>query len=334
MDSVNGSGVDASSVKVTITDERGGVLGSPNQLIDSLNSGTWTVNYVVEGVAPLGTYTVTVSAEDVLGNEAITVLGTIDLDERPTDTQFADVLPNYVISSAQTITGVVYDHDRWYGVNLALHFEEEAGSQQFHDYGRYANHATCITCPTTTTDTPFGRALDFDGVNDFLVISSTVSLDQLINDEFTIAFWIKPDSNQATTNYPNNTILTKADASGYPYIIRYKNQTNGSHGEIVVGRSDGSNSPNISSSQALNDGNFHHIAFIKEDSQLYLYIDGQLDGVTTDTTTGAITNTSRIFIGQRDNHNIGRNFGGILDELLIMDNALTADQIYQLAQDG
>ena len=247
--SVAGSGVTVNDITVTLVDERGHVLGSPNQTVDTLVSGTWTATYDVTGVAaPLGSYTVLVTAADALGNTATTTLGTIALDESNSDTQFADLIPAYAISDTQTVTGVVYDHPAWYGLSLDLHFEEAAGSQRFHDYGRYANHATCITCPTTTTDTPFGRALQFDGIDDTIVISGNATLDENLNGDLTIAFWVKADATQSMSASPTNTILTSAAANEGGYVIAYVNQTAGTlAGQLLIARTDGTNSITIQS---------------------------------------------------------------------------------------
>ena len=110
--------------------------------------------------------------------------------------------------------------------------------------------------------------------------------------------WVKPDGNQADTADVDNSILTKWRAqNGYPYAVRYYNQTHADHGKIVVARYDGTTLANIVSSQRLDDGTFHHITFVKKDGTLYLYIDGKLDGVTPDTAAGNTSNNSHVLLG-------------------------------------
>ena len=336
VDSHSGSGVDESTIQVTLYDGIGDVLGTPNQVIDSFANDQWTVNYRVEDTPPVGVYTVSVTVEDEVGNATTEVIGTIKLDEQQTDTQVMSLfLPEFALSGTLPITGVVYDYPAQYGKHLDLHFDEAASTTRFYDYSGQWHFASCTNCPTSTTDTPFGRALDLDGLNDALVISDTIFLDEMLNDNFTIALWLKPDSHQATTGAVDNTILAKWSGSdGYPYAIRYLNQTHGNQGHISVNRYDGSNVAQIVSSQALNDGAFHHITFIKEGDTLFLYIDGQLDGTTSDTTTASTTNNdSPVYIGQRGNSS-QHYFGGVLDELVILDYALTEAQVYALAQSG
>ncbi len=330
IDLITGSGVVTSGLSVTIIDERGAVLGSPNQAVDSLINDTWTMTYDVFGMAPVGTYTVTVTAQDVLGNSSTTALGTIDLDERSTSTQFANLLPAYALSGTQTITGVVYDYPTWYGLNLSLHFEENSGATLFYDHGRFANHATCTTCPAATTDTPFGRALHFNGIDHTLVISGDQSLNEELNNDLTIALWVKADATQNTADGSVNVLLSTWEANEGGYTIAYANQSSPNEGQIVVTWDDGTNSTVIQSNGRINDSAFHHLVVARENGTFYLYIDGHLDTTIADIT--ADTSHNNLIIGALGDNS--SHFSGILDEILIMNRALMADQLYILAQDG
>ena len=333
VDSRAGSGVDADTIRITLYDGIQNVLGAPSQAVTTFDNGTWTVNYQVKDAPPVGVYTVTVSVEDEVGNATSYVAGTIELDERETDTLVAGAfLPQYVVSDTLMVRGVVYDYPVRFGKILDLHFEEAPLSTSFYDYSDNRHLVTCTNCPTTNVETPFGRALAFDGVNDSLVISDSIFLDELLDDGFTMALWVKADSDQVLTSSVDNSILEKWSGSGgYPYVIRYHNQSSSHHGHVVVNRYDGTSS-GIMSTHPINDGAFHHLAFVKDGDQLYLYIDGKLDGQTADTTVPANTsNNSPLYIGQRGG-SADHYFGGVLDEITILDQALTAKQIYALAQ--
>ncbi|MGD9101664.1 MAG: PA14 domain-containing protein, partial [Anaerolineae bacterium] len=177
-----------------------------------------------------------------------------------------------------------------------------------------------------------GSALSFDGVDDHVNIPDDSSIDFATGQDFTVELWVKPASEQQNVQFIDNSILEKwSEGGGYPYVVRYLNLTAGSDlGKVAVGRYDGANNPHILSSQTINDGQFHHVAFVKDGDTLYLYVDGQEQGTTPDTTTGDTTNDSPLFIGQRGP---GRNrLTGLIDEVRVWNTVRTGDQI-QAAMD-
>ena len=164
--------------------------------------------------------------------------------------------------------------------------------------------------------------LSLDGNDDYVSIPDSDTIDFGTNDNFTVEAWIKADANKPDTGNLDNDIIEKWSGSdGYPFVIRYLRNT----GEIFVARYDGSTSSVITSTVAINDDQSHHIAFVKEGSELRLYIDGFLDGTTTDMTTGNTQNSSPLYIGRRgDNQNY---FKGEIDELRIWNTARSQQEI-------
>src|SRR5690606_2430594 len=71
-----GSGVVDGSVMVSLLDSTGSILDGTAQQA-TVSGDVWTVDYIVGGTRPLGTYSVVVSAEDRAGNVASATVGTI-----------------------------------------------------------------------------------------------------------------------------------------------------------------------------------------------------------------------------------------------------------------
>ena len=140
----------------------------------------------------------------------------------------------------------------------------------------------------------------------------------------------KPNTIQNDTTNSDNDIIEKWDGvdNSYPYVIRYVNQTSADNGKIVAARYDGTNNPSILSSQTIHDGSFHHVAFVKQGATLSLYIDGAVDNMTTDTTTGTTSNSSPLFIGQRGGN--VNSFTGAMDDVALYNTALTPTEINEL----
>ncbi|NEO44127.1 MAG: hypothetical protein F6K55_08310 [Moorea sp. SIO4A3] len=158
--------------------------------------------------------------------------------------------------------------------------------------------------------------LSFDGQDDYLEIPHSDQLnfanDQAKDQNFTIELWVRPEKVQARTQETYNSILEKGSGSGgCPYGIRYDNQS----GKIQVIRSDSTNFATISSTKAINDDNFHHVAFVKDSSTLYLYLDGELEGFTDDITSGNTINDSSLYLGCRGNQS--HYLQGIITQLRV-----------------
>ncbi|MEB3340847.1 LamG domain-containing protein [Okeania sp.] len=162
------------------------------------------------------------------------------------------------------------------------------------------------------------QILLLDGVNDYLEIPDANAIDFGTNQNFTVESWFKVDPSQ---NTEGDIIEKWKDPTGYPYVIRY----DGGSGKVVAARYDRSNNPSIVSTRTFNDGQSHHVAFVKDGNQLKLYVDGQLDGTTTDTTTGNTQNNSPLFIGNRGG--IANHFKGEIEELRIWNVARTPAEI-------
>jgi Concanavalin A-like lectin/glucanases superfamily len=182
-------------------------------------------------------------------------------------------------------------------------------------------------------NTPKNVALNFDGVNDYVAIPSTVG-NVSTNGNFTVTCWIKPDATQpsSASNPDENDIISKWAGPGagannnYPFVIRYLNSTSASPNRIRAGQWDGTNFPNIVSTTPLNDGKWHHVAFVQESAIFKLYIDGVQEGITvTDYASNSTDNNTPLQIGRRGN---GRNyFKGEIDEVRIWNLGKTATQI-------
>jgi hypothetical protein len=195
---------------------------------------------------------------------------------------------------------------------------------------------------------PQNVALNFDGVDDYVTTNSNVGNFNTLQN-FTVECWIKPDPTQTTqsgNNPDENDIISKWAGlnagvnNKYPFVIRYLNQnrTNvNERGRIRVGKWDGTNFPRITSTIAVNDGQWHHVAFVRDEGLFTLYIDGVANGngvnATTTTTNGTIiddainrvNNTTPLQFGRRGNNE--SYFKGEIDEVRIWLIGKTATQI-------
>jgi len=156
-----------------------------------------------------------------------------------------------------------------------------------------------------------GDCLKFDGVNDYVNIRDSLSLD--IYSEVTFSLWIK--RTDIGTGYQG--ILTKESIGGYALVLNYSTTE---QKITYVG-------PGISTkttSAAFNDYGWHNfVCTINEGSNsLKFYLDGILD--SSHVTVGILgATTSILTIGSRGTG----YFKGILDDIKIYGEALSLSEI-------
>ena len=167
-----------------------------------------------------------------------------------------------------------------------------------------------------------GFGFSFDGKDDYIRVSDADSLD--VSDTYTIALWVKP----ATGGPKQSTLVSKegpgTDTSGVYNLycgdsIRY--EVNNQHPELQT------------EPGSIRAGAWHHVALVVDAAgkpNAALYVDGVL-AAAKDLPPPAITSTD-LCIGRRgfsDGH-----FLGVIDELVILDHALTQREVRALFQAG
>ncbi len=200
-----------------------------------------------------------------------------------------------------------------------------------YDRSGAGNTGTTSGSPSVTPG-KIGQGIALDGSDDYISIADASSIDYDYNQDFSFSVWVKLPSTQSDTSGGDNFIIEKWSASGgYPYVLRVYNQTygtSGDRGKVVFRRYDGTNSPGVTSTSALNDNAWHHVVGTKSGSTLRIYIDGASQGTSTDTTTTTTTNASPLYIGTRGGST--NNLTGSVDEFRLYNRVLTADEVSAL----
>lgn len=182
---------------------------------------------------------------------------------------------------------------------------------------------------------------------------SNAELYNFKNDEdFAISIWTELPTSQSNVAYDTNHIISKQGQviekiinkqtkeltnefktytkGKYPFSIEFYNQNTSQNGLVKVSRNDINSTPTITSTTNINDNNQHHILFNKTGSRLELWIDGTLEGTTTDKTIENTHNNAILSIGSNGvNNNTG--ISGSLDEIRFYDTGLTPAQIASLS---
>lgn len=310
---------------------------SVNESKVSINSGT---GVITDNPAQSedGTYNISVICNDTLNATTQTFLYTIIND--PPEPVNVTILPspadttddlnctyNYTDNETDTESNQWF---RWYLNNilytavskvepddntvLLFHMDNETGYGEndtlVYDFSGLGNNGS-VSGATWSSLGRLNGTFIFDGIDDYINASNS-SLLNFGTGNFSIEFWMKTGSSASMR------IISKILTSGYEVYIA------GGYIDIYIwdGTNDAQNDP---LTKKRNDNSWHHVAVLKNSSLLYLYIDGSYEGGWDSSSVGDINTTSDLMIGSLNG--TGHFFNGSIDELIIYNRTLTAEEI-------
>lgn len=226
------------------------------------------------------------------------------------------------------------------------------GAGQFlYDDAVRANDVECTpaagTCPQEVTGM-FGKALQFDGVNDQLSKTRPEGLSWQITDSFSVEAWVKIPADNDCSSVDGDG----KKVSNQVFIGRYKDSpTNytswwlGCGWEKPGGSSGGDayaifhirdsvtstgKGLSVFSDVPINDNKWHHIVGVYDGTakQMRIYVDRKLSGTLSTNFSGNIVTSQRLQFGTYTIADIpGYFYKGILDEVAVYNRALTLTEI-------
>jgi hypothetical protein len=205
-------------------------------------------------------------------------------------------------------------------------FNETGGNTAFDYVG--GHHGTLMNFPVDDSQWVLGsnfRALAFDGVNDFVVAENFKGVAGV--QARTITVWIK------TTNTGQIIGWGSESGEGNSHWVINVQDRNGTPGTVRVSGNLGTHavSSRVIGSTPVWDGNWHHIAVTFMDTiypsnqRIFIYINGELDNFNTFVTDFYTATDLDVTIGAFANNT--DYFEGLMDNLLIYDEALSHSQI-------
>src|SRR3990167_8624586 len=180
---------------------------------------------------------------------------------------------------------------------LIQHFEETSGSAT--DSTTNSNTGTAYLGLVQGTSSQIGGGIQLDGSNDYMQFDDSDTIDYAAGQDFTVSAWVNANTTQVNTTWTDNMIIEKWSGSGgYPYVLRYINQTHATPDTFKGVRYDGTNAPADSSTSGVGNA-YRLLTLTKNGSTLEMFVDGVSQGGFTDTTTGTTTNASPLYLGRR-----------------------------------
>lgn len=320
------SDVQANAMRIQLLDSFDHAVS--NRIAATVSGQSWQASQPFDA-APYGAYSLYIEAEDVLGNPFMgPVPSNLLLDGLA---PYADMpMQSHLITQTGSVfSGIVSDVPYPVGGNrlVHLHFEEAAGATSFINGSIYAGNgigtdgsvarltATCSgkTCPKSDASGRAGNALAFDGVDDYLTMPHVLNPAET---SFTAAAWFKAMT--LPTN-ENKRILQQKDGTGVGRSWLYLT----SSGQLAtyLGGSQ------LASQQTVNAGEWHHAAVSYDGNLLTLYLNGEQ--ATAPVARNMESSDGQMLIGAHKA--LDRLFDGSIDEVVIYGEALSASEIYNIA---
>jgi len=205
----------------------------------------------------------------------------------------------------------------------------------YSDMGRYwavinvpgrsiVSDVVTLTIPSAFKDTG-NHYLKTRGAQEYLRIDNASRFN--FTNAFSILFWCRADADQPSNESSSlHAIISKWDPPGpYPFTIRFSDDSASQPRRFVGLVWDTTNNPSVASPINI-DTNFHHVAFVRDDSLLMLFLDGVLadHGVYQ---IGDVANDHPIHFGRNA---LDRVFHGALDDVQFWNRALSHTEILYL----
>ena len=241
----------------------------------------------------------------------------VEQDVQPTETGVAQednpVEPNGQTDSVAAVeedaeVTAVSGNSNWLSWISYWQLDETSGSTYVDSIGN--RDGSCTNCPTVESNGQVGNAQSFDGVNDAISVLANSEFDWSGSDSFTIELWVNAENGQSCVG--NEVMLGRGNAGANYWSLGCD-----ANGRVSFQLSDGSTSVNLLSTQSIDDGNWHHIAVLRDASSNTnsLYINSALETAMTQGFSGSFApTTASVDIGHLDSSNY---FEGILDEIAV-----------------
>ena len=258
----------------------------------TLAGTTASTSYTVSGLTCGTSYTIALTAVDAAGNESHAAAAT-----------GTTITAACSVPTPPATTGLVG----------AWGFNEASGSTVADASGK--GNLGSINGATRTTTGKFGRGVSFDGVNDFVTIADSASLD--LARGMTIEAWVNPTS----TSGSRTAVFKENRAAGHQSYSLYATASSSKPAAEVA---TGGSYTTLNSSQTIPANTWTHVAASFDGTTLRIYRNGVQVGSRA--LSGSLVSTG-------DPLKIGGNavwsewFKGQIDEVRVWNVARTASQV-------
>lgn len=211
----------------------------------------------------------------------------------------------------------------------------EGTSTVAHDISGYSNNGAIVTSPSSWASGKRGKALSFDGTNQYVEVSqgSSANLNLSSYSSFTISSWVYLTDTSVghafygTGNPYNNAGSGTIVSYGYPSANQFGWQINNGSGSPLGG--------SFGSVSTRSPNQWIHMTLVYTSTTLSLYLNGAFISTVDISTKGIAGLGNNPFrIGAYGNSPVSQKWQGYLDDFRIYSRALSASEITSLYQVG
>ena len=167
------------------------------------------------------------------------------------------------------------------------------------------------------------ETMSFNGTDQYVIGTYSSSLG--ITSSLTLSAWFKSSASTSQRIIG----MDSGSSTGRNYIIQL--EPAGYVRGIVWSGSTAYQAGTISTTPGLNDGNWHHVAFVYEPStKVEIFIDGVSEDQNTSNIPSSINSIAQDLVIGRAIPATGNFFNGSIDEVAIFNTALSAEKITQI----
>jgi len=203
---------------------------------------------------------------------------------------------------------------------LHLPMNEGEGSIVY-DYSRYGNNGQIIGANWTTGK--FGKALSFDGVDDYVDVGNIAIHNQ---PSYTITMWVKGPPGQK-----DKRVFSEGSTSSDTPIFTIGTDVSGTSGKLDIHIRADDETTELYHQKTTSepfDNAWHFIAWVDNSGDFKIYIDGMLD--TEGSYFKSTKSLNRDTIGAVGRSTYSHFFNGLIDEVRIYNRALSKEEIKSL----
>jgi len=309
-----------------ITDYNG---NSSQQMFTAVNNGTFST-----GTHTVDTYNNTEEIFRAINNGSFST-GSHTIDTYNTSTELdGDYLriTDYSGNSSQqmftaTNNGTFSKGDHLLGSQknelvLGLNFNNASiiGDKAL-DNSQFGNDANITGTTHNISDYNGGGSLDFDGLDDKILVGPNPELEFTIDDDFTVEVWFLSKETPISGTRP---LVISGPGSPSPHYELYISNTASNRTTFVIGN--GSTMRAVNGDTKILMNSWYHVVGRYNDSMLYIYVNGLMDDSPSAYTLNQIINDDySVEIGFKS---ASTYFNGSLGEVNIYKRALSDSEIY------
>ncbi len=186
------------------------------------------------------------------------------------------------------------------------------------------HNATCTVCPDWVSDGKYGGAFNYTYTtsidsNTHFVLQDDSELD--LNYDYTVIAWIYLEG-----SIQDDHKIISDNKSAWNWGLT---DDSGHSGQIRLIVEDGGDVMQYSDT-AVTSGVWQHVALTSNLTNVVFYLDGQEDGVGTAYDAGSDGNIYEMWIGEEGGPATHEGFNGRIDEVMIWNKSLSADEILNI----